>query len=342
MPRRPGFGRRRDGVRGAIPGGMTAPPGTHPPRSPRTRHPASGLRPPTPCPRPPARREPGLSARGEGRRSPAHGRSRRRGGCASGRVVQEGPSGGRSRARCGGAVAPGVSAVCSAGAPRSAVLGRCDQRGQWASPVRCGLRGRWVPRCGATPRDRSASPGGARSSGPVVLFPASRTLEATTQSHVCAVFRHPAYAAGPKQAPSLPQPCPTPPPSALTAAGSRPPALGGRPCPGPGPGRLRHAPLSGPRPGHAEARPRSVQAGARPPRARSNRTQVTSDPGHPGTRSRRTQVRPRPRSPCRGPASSVRAVRASRSAGCAHGSARAPYRPRSACAHGRRRCRTAS
>ncbi len=43
-----------------------------------------------------------------------------------------------------------------------------------------------------------------------------------------------------------------------------------------------------------------------------------------------------------GPASSAPAVRASRSGGCAHGSGRAPCRPRSACARGRPRCRTSS
>lgn len=54
--------------------------------------------------------------------------------------------------------------------------------------------------------------------------------------------------------------------------------------------------------------------------------------------------RPTPplRSPCRGPASSVPAGRASRSGGCAPASGRAPCRPRSGCARGRRRCRTAS
>jgi hypothetical protein len=60
------------------------------------------------------------------------------------------------------------------------------------------------------------------------------------------------------------------------------------------------------------------------------------DPGRVGSAT------PPLRSPCRGPASSVPAGRASRSGGCAPSSGRAPCRPRSGCAPGRRRCRNAS
>lgn len=112
----------------------------------------------------------------------------------------------------------------------------------------------------------------------------------------------------------------------------------------------------------ASACPRHRMPGS-PPRARGAGYLARSPPTRPGRRvpavphacgtaarlrpyrapaPPRRRVRPRPRSPCRGPASSVRAARASRSAGSARGSARAPCRPRSACARGRRRCRTAS
>ncbi len=62
----------------------------------------------------------------------------------------------------------------------------------------------------------------------------------------------------------------------------------------------------------------------------------------PVGRRRFRRLTPLPRSPCRGPASSVPAGRASRSGGCVPSSDRAPCRPRSGCARGRRRCRTAS
>jgi len=56
----------------------------------------------------------------------------------------------------------------------------------------------------------------------------------------------------------------------------------------------------------------------------------------------RARPTPPPRTRCPGPASSAPSGRASRSDGSAHASDRAPCRPRSACARGRRRCRTAS
>lgn len=62
----------------------------------------------------------------------------------------------------------------------------------------------------------------------------------------------------------------------------------------------------------------------------------------PFGRRRFKRLTPLPRSPCRGPASSVPAGRASRSGGCVPASDRVPCRPRSGCARGRRRCRTAS
>lgn len=62
----------------------------------------------------------------------------------------------------------------------------------------------------------------------------------------------------------------------------------------------------------------------------------------PFGRRRFRRLTPPPRSPCRGPASSVPAGRASRSGGCVRVSDRVPCPPRSGCARGRRRCRTAS
>lgn len=87
-------------------------------------------------------------------------------------------------------------------------------------------------------------------------------------------------------------------------------------------------------------RPPARLAGTRP-RPRAGRT-VGRRPDRPVRAGYGAVVTPPPRNPCRGRASSVPAGRASRSGGCVPASDRAPCRPRSGCAHGRRRCRSAS
>lgn len=150
---------------------------------------------------------------------PGSGKSRRRGGCAQGHGSR------------------GVGRRC-VGRP---VAGRCVGWKSWFGWSAGDAM--WGVRC-------SRGPAG----GPGEVVPSGPAVEAAPERHVCAVFRHPAYAA-----PQLP--------GSLT-----------------------------------------------PPR----------------------------RTRCPAPASSAPAGRASRSAGCAHGSDRAPCRPRSGCARGRPRCRTAS
>ncbi|SCD64089.1 hypothetical protein GA0115245_11158 [Streptomyces sp. di188] len=78
--------------------------------------------------------------------------------------------------------------------------------------------------------------------------------------------------------------------------------------------------------------------GARPSRGTSG----ARSRGRPPRRRTDASVTPPRRTRWNGPASSAPAARASRSGGCARASGRAPCRPRSACARGRPRCRSAS
>ncbi len=150
---------------------------------------------------------------------------------------------------------------------------------------------------------------GLAATGPGRVFPAGPGVEARGPRHVCAVFRH-------RRA----RPLGTVSPQDTTRLGA--------PCAARWAGRAARRAAPPQRSGSGRTR--------RPPRCGTRRAQA------PHTRHPPAPVTPPRRSRCRGPASSVRGGRASRSGGCVRGSGRAPCRPRSGCAHGRRRCRTAS
>lgn len=313
-----------------------------------------------------AQKEPGPGAWGERHRSPARGKSRRRGECASGlgsygRDLGRAERSGRAARSARPKLQRRIGLPCPEDLfPRSSPLKRRSSAmfARHSTPAHAG--GNPAPRA---PQARSPQP---RATTRAACLP--RQAEARTRAG-----RHRPARQAPRPG-GLHRPAQRPPPAQHTPAAplSAPPLS--THCPAqharsrstpPPPGRLPVRPSTGaarrslitaPTEPHIADRasdhrrslgpltraehPATTGQSANPPQEWERHPATGADP--PSPRRRSPTLTPPPRSPCRGPASSVPAGRASRSGGCVPASGRVPCRPRSGCAHGRRRCHTAS